>query len=227
MYLPGEQNRAADFLSRCKPPPGEWRLHLEVVLNIWDLFGRVEADPFATEESTHCPLWFSLTEEASPLGQDALAHDWPEGLLYAIPPTPLIPQILQRVLQQGHRLLLVAMEDMVSPAAQALQWLTVVSPRQDRSPVSVRGPDLASQPSSPAALGLATAGPDPLLTECSDTVQHTILNARAPSTRMQYENRWQLFSVCCSDRVPTVTPEWWTVPCYSEGVRGGHFLSTL
>ncbi|XP_036956139.1 uncharacterized protein LOC119020706 [Acanthopagrus latus] len=108
MYLPGERNRAADFLSRRKPPPGEWRLHPEVVLNIWDVFGRAEVDLFATEESTHCPLWFSLTEEASPLGQDALAHDWPEGLLYAFPPMPLIPQILQRVLQQGHRLLLVA-----------------------------------------------------------------------------------------------------------------------
>ena len=50
-----------------------------------------------------------------------------------------------------------------------------------------------------AALCLATARPDPLLTECPDTVQHTILNARAPSTRMQYESRWQLFSVWCSD----------------------------
>ncbi|XP_062279213.1 uncharacterized protein LOC133984014 [Scomber scombrus] len=97
-----------DFLSCCKPPPGEWLLHPEVVFNIWDVFGRAEVDLFATEESTHCPLLFSLTEETSPLGQDALAHDWPEGLLYAFPPIPLILQILQRVLQHGHRLLLVA-----------------------------------------------------------------------------------------------------------------------
>ena len=108
MYLPGVQNQAADLLSRCKPPPGEWRLHPEVILNIWDVFGRAEVDLFATKESTHCPLWFSWTEESSPLGQDALAHDWPEGLLYAFPPIPLIFPTLQRVLQQGHRLLLVA-----------------------------------------------------------------------------------------------------------------------
>ena len=108
IYLPGGRNQAADFLSRGKPPPGEWRLHPEVVLNIWDVLGMAEVDLFATEESTHCPLWFSLAEETSPLGQDALAHDWPESLLYAFPPIPLIHQVLQRVLQQGHSLLLVA-----------------------------------------------------------------------------------------------------------------------
>ncbi|XP_075325338.1 uncharacterized protein LOC142383616 [Odontesthes bonariensis] len=108
MYLPGERNQTADLLSHGKPPPGDWQLHPEVVLNIWATFGRANVDLFASEESTHCPLWFSLTEESSPLGQDALAHDWPEVLLYAFPPIPLIVPTLQRVLQQGHRLLLVA-----------------------------------------------------------------------------------------------------------------------
>ncbi|XP_074544637.1 uncharacterized protein LOC141804210 [Halichoeres trimaculatus] len=108
MHLPGEQNRLADFLSRQKPPSGEWRLHPEVVSTIWGLFGRAEVDLFASEASTHCPLWFSLAETTSPLGQDALAHPWPDGLLYAFPPMPLIRHVLQRVLQEGHRVLLIA-----------------------------------------------------------------------------------------------------------------------
>ena len=108
VYLPGAQNRAADFLSRRKPPPGEWRLHPEVVESMWGLFGRAEVDLFASEESAHCPLWFSWAEASSPLGQDALAHDWPDRPLYAYPPLPLILPTLQRVLLQGHRLLLVA-----------------------------------------------------------------------------------------------------------------------
>jgi hypothetical protein len=89
---------------------------------------------------------------------------------------------------------------MVSTAAQALQQFTTAPSRQEGSPVTVTGQDLASRPSLPTAMGLAAAGPNPLLTECSDDVCNTILNARAPSTRAQYENRWQLFTAWCSDR---------------------------
>ncbi|XP_049432622.1 uncharacterized protein LOC125889006 [Epinephelus fuscoguttatus] len=108
VWLSGNQNRVADFLSRHKPSPGEWRLHPEVVGMVWGIFGRAEVDLFASRESTHCPLWFSWTEGDSPLGRDALGHEWPDSLLYAFPPLPLILPTLQRVLQQGHRLLLVA-----------------------------------------------------------------------------------------------------------------------
>ncbi|XP_056269652.1 uncharacterized protein LOC130193228 [Pseudoliparis swirei] len=108
MYIPGEQNQVADSLSRHRPPPGEWRLHPEVVQSIWGLFGRARVDLFASETSTHCSHWFSLRERTSPLGQDALAHTWPGGLLYAFPPIPLILPTLLMVLQQGYSLLLVA-----------------------------------------------------------------------------------------------------------------------
>ena len=50
--------------------------------------------------------WAACTSD--PLGQDALAHDWPQSPLYAFPPLPLILPTLQRVLLRGHRLLLVA-----------------------------------------------------------------------------------------------------------------------
>ena len=108
VFIPEDRNQVANFLSRQKPPPGEWRLHPEVVERIWGLFGRAEVDLFASEESAHCPLWFSWTEVTSPLGQDALAHDWPLSPLYAFPSLPLILPTLQRVLLRGHRLLLVA-----------------------------------------------------------------------------------------------------------------------
>ncbi|XP_043992837.1 uncharacterized protein LOC122842759 [Gambusia affinis] len=108
VYLPGLCNGVADSLSRRAPAPGEWSLHSDVVSLIWDLFGQAEVDLFATEESTHCPLWFSLTGAAGALGQDALAHPWPRVLLYAFPPLSLIWPTLQRVLEEGHRMLLVA-----------------------------------------------------------------------------------------------------------------------
>ncbi|XP_057701544.1 uncharacterized protein LOC130921537 [Corythoichthys intestinalis] len=107
-YLPGQLNRLADSLSRRRLQPGEWRLHPEVVRAIWGVFGQAEVDLFASRESAHCPLWFSLGERSSPLGQDALAHPWPRVLLYAFPPLPLIWLTLRRVSLEGHSLLLVA-----------------------------------------------------------------------------------------------------------------------
>lgn len=49
-------------------------------------------------------------------------------------------------------------------------------------------------------MGVASTGPDPLLNACSDAVRDTIYNARAPSTRLLYENRWKLFSEWCGTR---------------------------
>ena len=78
-------------------------------------------------------------------------------------------------------------------------------------------------------MGLAAAGPNPLLTECSDDVCNTILNARAPSTRAQYENRWQLFTAWCSDRAED--PVHCSVPTILEFLQslldGGRAPATL
>lgn len=95
---------------------------------------------------------------------------------------------------------LLAREDVVPSAAQALPQCAMAPPRQEGPAVTVTGPDLASRPPSPAAVGLAAAGPNPLLAEYSSAVCNTIPNARAPSTRARYENRWKLFSQGCSNR---------------------------
>ncbi len=54
---------------------------------------RAQVDLFASHESSHCQLYFSLTE--GPLGTDALAHSWPQALCkYAFPPVSLLAQAL-------------------------------------------------------------------------------------------------------------------------------------
>ncbi len=68
-YIPGTHNIGADILSRQGLRPGEWRLHPEVVELIWREFGQAQVDLFASRETFHCPLWFSLTHPA-PLGLD-------------------------------------------------------------------------------------------------------------------------------------------------------------
>ncbi len=66
----------------------------------------VEVDHFESQESTQCPLWFSLSLPTS-LGINA--QPWPAMNLYAFPPVKLIPVVLCRVKTYGVHLLLVAL----------------------------------------------------------------------------------------------------------------------
>ncbi len=98
---------AADALSRQLSFPGEWRLHPETIRLIWSRFGEAQVDLFASPESPHCQLYFSLTE--GPLGTDALAHSWPRALRkYAFSPVSLLAQTLCKLREDEEQVLLVA-----------------------------------------------------------------------------------------------------------------------
>ncbi len=61
VHVPGMLNLAADFLSRQKLRPGERMLNRQTLSQIWNLFGEAEVDLFASQESSQCLLWFSLS----------------------------------------------------------------------------------------------------------------------------------------------------------------------
>ncbi len=96
VHVPGKFNCAADELS-CQPALlGEWRLHPETVQLIWRHFGDAQEDLFAFPDTSHCQLFYSLSEGT--LGTDALAHSWPWGLRkYAFPPVSILAQTLCKV----------------------------------------------------------------------------------------------------------------------------------
>ncbi len=107
VHVPGELNRAANELSRQQALPGEWRLHPEVLQLIWRRFGNAQVDLFASPDTSHCQLFFSLSEGT--LGTDALACSWPRGLRkYAFPPVSLLAQTLCKVREDEEQVLLVA-----------------------------------------------------------------------------------------------------------------------
>ncbi len=107
VHIPGQLNRAADVLSRQLTFPREWRLHPETIRLIWSRFGEAQVDLFASPESSHCQLYFSLTE--GPIGTDALAHSWPRALRkYAFPPVSLLAQTLCKLREDEEQVLLVA-----------------------------------------------------------------------------------------------------------------------
>ncbi len=107
VHIPGELNRAADKLSRQPAFSGEWRLHPEVIQLIWRCFGDAQIDLFDSPDTSHCQLFFSLSEGT--LGTDALAYSWPRGLCkYAFPPVSLLAQTLCKVREDEEQVLLVA-----------------------------------------------------------------------------------------------------------------------
>lgn len=107
-HVPGVLNVGADLLSRGNPLYGEWVLHTQVVDQIWGMYGKAAVDLFASRANAKCPLYFSLRDENAPLGVDALAHPWPNVLLYAFPPLSLISPTLDRIRENGLSLLLIA-----------------------------------------------------------------------------------------------------------------------
>ena len=128
VHVPGRLNVGADLLSRQTLEQGEWRLHPQTVSLLWRIFGEARVDLFASSTTTHCPLWFSLCPP-SPLGLDALAHDWPRTSLYAFPPIRLIPAVLSRIrLDRVEQLLLVAPWWPTQPWFAELVSLIVGSP---------------------------------------------------------------------------------------------------
>ncbi len=96
-----------DTLSQQPALPGKWRLHPHVVQLIWGLFKAAQVDLFASSDSTHCQLFYSLTEGT--LCTDALAHSWHQGLRkYAFPPVSLLAQTLCKVREDEEQVQLVA-----------------------------------------------------------------------------------------------------------------------
>ncbi len=69
---------------------------------------------------------------------------------------------------------------------------------QTRSPDTVEQQNTVRSTSDSEIVRLAVGGDTSLLV-CSQGVRNTVLNARAPSTRALYQNRWKLFLRWCND----------------------------
>jgi hypothetical protein len=132
-HVPGHLNDGPDILSRNLISSGEWSLNTQTVQMLWRLFGRAEMDLFASEENSHCPIYFSRSE-------DALAQEWPRRPLYAFPPIALLPQVIQRIRDSRHSVLLIA------PRWESQNWVPELTQLSQTAPwpIPVRA-DLLSQ----------------------------------------------------------------------------------
>ncbi len=73
---------------------------------IWGEFVEAQVNMFASPETSHCQLFYSVLPV---LGTDALVHSWPRGLCkYTFPPVSLLAQTLCKVREDEEQVLLVA-----------------------------------------------------------------------------------------------------------------------
>ena len=174
-------------MSRGNPLFGEWKLHPQVVSQLWQRYGRAVVDLFASRENAHCQLYFSLTEDDAPLGVDALAHLWPNVLLYAFPPLSLFSPTLTRVRDQGLSLIFdsptVAVQTLDSGDSSVTIGPTLVPAAAQGPPVSGRGGDLPPPSRAGGSLGLARERLNLGTVGLPQNVIDTIQCARASSTR--------------------------------------------
>ncbi len=201
VYIPGHLNVGADILSRQGPRPGEWRLHPEMVKQIWRVFGQAQVDLFATHQTSHCPLWYSLTHPA-PLGLDAMVQTWPRLRLYAFPPIALLPGVLESAPGRGPAVAsspVLAGPSMVLGPDFSPRRLSMGDSSQERSPLTSGGYDLSPPPGVMEAVGVAPEGAQLIASGLSTEVVETILQSRAPSTRKLYGLKWRLFTSWCGD----------------------------
>ncbi len=200
VYIPGHLNVGADILLRQGPRPGEWRLHPEVVKQIWRVFGQAQVDLFATRQTSHCPLWYSLTHPA-PLGLDAMVQTWPRLRLYAFPP---IAPGSSRESAPGRGLAVASSPVLAGPSMVlgpdfSPRRLPMGDSSQERSPLTSGGYDLSPPPGVMEAVGMAPEGARLIASGLSTEVVETILQSRAPSTRKLYGLKWRLFTSWCGD----------------------------
>ncbi|KAL0157118.1 hypothetical protein M9458_048364, partial [Cirrhinus mrigala] len=147
---------------------------------IWEIFGKAEVDLFASEDYSHYPIYYLKD-------RDALVHEWPNLLLYAFPPTVVIPQIMKRIRERGHRVLLVA------PPLEEPTLVVRANSAACSSPsahFSETGPPLSSEQDDMAppaqAVGSIPAAAQREPASLPEHVLNTISEARSPSTRRLY-----------------------------------------
>ncbi len=145
-------------MSRGNPHLGQWKIHPEEVQEIWHKYGQAKVDLFASEENTHCPLFFSLKGMDAPLGMDALAHPWPETVI-SFPTDKLYPShTVQNHITEDEgppNSPVIAREDMDSRDSSTAVFAFMKSSSAQGSPLSGRGEDFSSTSEEVESLGLA------------------------------------------------------------------------
>ena len=107
-HIPGQQNFAADFLSRGNYLPSEWSFHPSVFQCIIRGLVSLQVDLFASSFSHLLPRYGAKTSDPNAWALDAFSTPWSDFLGFVFVWFCLIPRILEKVAQDQMTLPLVA-----------------------------------------------------------------------------------------------------------------------
>jgi hypothetical protein len=127
-YLPGEQNVAADQLSRTPPTQDDWSLAPQAVNKIKRALGPFNVDLFASRINAQHERYFSRLPDHGAMGVDALRQSWKGLLGLANPPVPIIGRVISKVWQERVTAIVVTPWWRTAPWIARLQRMLVAPP---------------------------------------------------------------------------------------------------
>ena len=132
--------------------PGEWSVCPQILHQLWQLYGAPHVDLFTRE---HMPAYFRLSSSRTWSQEtDALSFSWTGLWAYAYPPTPLIPQVLEKVRSEECEMILTAPAWPTQPCFSALLRLLVDHP-QSVPPLAIVESSMLGHGFSTVALRIA------------------------------------------------------------------------
>lgn len=96
-HIKGVSNIQGDWLSRETIDPVDWSLKVGVSAD-HRLFWTPLDGPFPTHLNSQVPRFFSRYLHYGTEATNALISKWPQGLLYAFPPIPILQNVLRKII---------------------------------------------------------------------------------------------------------------------------------
>jgi hypothetical protein len=116
-YIPGKENVVADELSR-QTDASDYEMDVETFLSLTEALDvSVGIDLFASDGNAKARRFYSWRPAVRALATDALVQSWSgEDDMYAFPPIILIQKVLNKLRQEGGRMLI------ITPAWTSAAW---------------------------------------------------------------------------------------------------------
>ena len=207
-HIPGKENTNADKQSREIRDSGDWKLKTKIFKQLQQLRGPLNIDLFSMEWNKQLPQFYSWGNQPHSMGQDALSFSWEKTGNYAFPPFILINKVIQKIMMENVRILL------ITPLWQTAPWYSKLSQLSYRNPILL--------PQIQDLLSNSQGEPHPLVKERRLRLAAWSLSGKK-SDYLEFQKQWQTLlpeNTGKIQRIATTTPGINGI----AGVAGNKFL---